>query len=47
MNFFQGSVLDAIYSDVDETLMKEDFLSVEFRNIDYSIFFMFKIYQAT
>ena len=47
MNFFQRSVLDAIYSDVDETLMKEDFLSVEFRNIDYSIFFMFKIYQAT
>ena len=47
MNFFQRSVLDAIYSDADRTLMKEDFLSVEFRNIDYSIFFMFKIYQAT
>ena len=47
MNFFQRSVLDAIYSDADSTLMKEDFLSVEFRNIDYSIFFMFKIYQAT
>ena len=47
MNFFQRSVLEAIYSDADGTLMKEDFLSVELRNIDYSIFFMFKIYQAT
>ena len=47
MNFFQRSVLDAIYADLDHTLIKEDFLSVEFKNIDYSIFFMFKIYQAT
>ena len=47
MNFFQRSVLDAIYADINHTLIKEDFLSVEFQNIDYSIFFMFKIYQAT
>ena len=47
MNFFQRSVLDAIYADIGRTLIKEDFLGVEFRNIDYSIFFMFKIYQAT
>ena len=47
MNFFQRSVLDAIYSEAEGTLMKEDFRSVEFQNIDYSIFFMFKIYQAT
>ena len=46
MNFFQRTVLDAIYSDISHTLIKEHFLSVEFQNIDYSIFFMFKIYQA-
>ena len=47
MNFFQRIVLDAIYADTKHELLREDFLKVEFANIDFSIFFMFKIYQAT
>ena len=47
MNFFQRTVLDAIYAHENDDLSSQDFLNLKFKNVDYSIFYMFKMYQAT